>query len=377
MELDGKRIIVTGAATGIGRATALTVAARGARVAAFDVNDGDGAAVVDEIIGAGGAARYWHVDVAVEDEVEATVAAATEWLGGGPDVLLHLAGILHGAWVDIAEFPEVTWDRVLDINLKGSFLVSKHVAPRMRQNGAGVIVLTSSGAGVTGGSSSYAYGSSKGGVHGLAMVLRGHLAEKGIRVNDVCPGNVVSPLKLEVIEEMYRRTGDRAAYDAEIAGLVAPEGIASDHGLAGVGRGRLRDRDDLHPLRSMSSTRMLRRSAADRYAPNTRASVPRLSRPDVTGDRPVADRIHEVGHGPQERVRDPARVEVERPRALVGAIQGQRIGPSVGVVVHQAERAFQGATRCPGTGTRRTAARAGCSGSRPPAPGAHPRSPAP
>jgi NAD(P)-dependent dehydrogenase (short-subunit alcohol dehydrogenase family) len=227
MPLTGKRIIVTGAATGIGRATALTVASRGARVAAFDVNDSAGSDIVEAIGAARGAARYWHVDVSVEAEVETAVAEATDWLGGGPDVLLHLAGILQGAWVDIAEFPETTWDRVLDINLKGSFLVSKHVAARMQLNGSGVIVLTASGAGVTGGSSSYAYGSSKGGVHGLAMVLRGHLADRGVRVNDVCPGNVVSPLKMEVIEEMYRKTGDRAAYEADIAGLVQPEGIAN------------------------------------------------------------------------------------------------------------------------------------------------------
>ncbi len=106
MTLDGKRIIVTGAATGIGRATAQVVAARGARVAAFDVNDVDGAAVVDAINHAGGSAKYWHVDVSVEDDVQAAVAGATEWLGGGPDVLLHLAGILSGAWVDIADFTE-------------------------------------------------------------------------------------------------------------------------------------------------------------------------------------------------------------------------------------------------------------------------------
>ncbi len=226
MTLAGKRIIVSGAATGIGRATALEVAARGARVAALDVNDADGASLVDAIGSAGGSARYWHVDVSVEDEVAVAVAAATEWLGGGPDVLLHLAGILKGARVDIAEFPEEIWDAVMDINLKGTFLVSKHVAARMQEVGAGVIVLTASGAGVTGGSSSYAYGSSKGGVHGLAMVLRGWLASRGVRVNDVCPGNVVTPLKLDAIEQIYQRTGDRDAHDAEIAGLVQPAGIA-------------------------------------------------------------------------------------------------------------------------------------------------------
>lgn len=227
MGLDGKRIIVTGAASGIGRATVAKVAAEGARVAAFDVNDADGSAAVAEAIANGADARYWHVDVAVEAAVEAAVAEATEWLGGGPDVLLHLAGILKGARVDLADFPETTWDAVLDINVKGSFLMSKYVAPRMEQNGAGVIVLTASGAGVTGGSSSYAYGTSKGGVHGFAMVLRANLAEKGVRVYDVAPGNVVTPMKVSVIEATLARTGDKAAYDAEMASLVKPEGIAN------------------------------------------------------------------------------------------------------------------------------------------------------
>ncbi len=241
MTLDGKRIIVTGAATGIGRATARAVAARGAQVAAFDVNDADGVAVVDAIGQAGGSARYWHVDVSVEDEVQAAVASATDWLGGGPDVLLHLAGILHGAGVDIADFPEVTWDRVLDINLKGSFLVSKHVAARMQQNGAGVIVLTSSSAGVTAGSSSYAYGSSKGGVHGLAMVLRGHLADHGVRVNDVCPGNVVSPLKLESSRRCTGRPGTGPP-TRRTRGPGPAGRHRQRHGVARLGRGRIRDR---------------------------------------------------------------------------------------------------------------------------------------
>ena len=155
------------------------------------------------------------------------MAEASAWLGGGPDVLLHLAGILKGARVDIVDFPVATWDDVIDVNLRGSFLVSKHVAGRMKQAGSGVIVLTASWAGVIGGSSSYAYGSSKGGVHGLAMVLRDRLADHGVRVHDVAPGQVLSPLKVSVVEEIYRETGDRAAYEAELAGLVEPEGIAN------------------------------------------------------------------------------------------------------------------------------------------------------
>lgn len=227
MSLNGKRIIVTGAASGIGRATLLKVAALGARVAAFDVNDAEARRAVDEAAAAGGDCRYWHLDVINEGEVRTVVEEASAWLGGAPDVLLHLAGILKGARVDLAAFPEATWDDVIDVNLKGSFLVSKYVAPAMQQAGAGVIVLTASGAGVTGGSSSYAYGSSKGGVHGFAMVLRANLASYGVRVHDVCPGNVVTPMKVSVIEKTLSDTGDRTAYDVEMASLVRPEGIAN------------------------------------------------------------------------------------------------------------------------------------------------------
>ena len=227
MSLNGKRILVTGAASGIGRATLLKVAALGAHVAAFDVNDAEARRVVADVIGAGGDCRYWHVDVVDEDAVSAAVDEACAWFGGPPDVLLHLAGILKGARVELGEFPVAIWDDVVDVNLKGSFVVSKHVAPRMQRAGTGVIVLTASGAGVTGGSSSYAYGSSKGGVHGLAMVLRANLASHGVRVHDVCPGNVVTPMKVSVIEQNLRVTGDQIAYEAEMAGLVRPEGIAN------------------------------------------------------------------------------------------------------------------------------------------------------
>jgi NAD(P)-dependent dehydrogenase (short-subunit alcohol dehydrogenase family) len=224
--LHGKRVIVTGAATGIGRATAIMAAARGARVAAFDVNDADAATMLAEVAAAGGVARSWHVDVADEEQVRTAVAEATEWLGGPADALLHSAGILLGAGVDLESFEEDTWDQVLDVNLKGSFLVSKHVAPGMRAAGSGSIVLVASGAGVIGGSSSYAYGSSKGGVHGLAMVLRAKLAGTGVRVYDVAPGQVATPLKIRAAEELFAQDGDRASFESTMASLVKPEGIA-------------------------------------------------------------------------------------------------------------------------------------------------------
>ena len=232
--LDGKRIIVTGAATGIGRATALRCAAYGARIAAFDINDTDGRQTVAAITQTGAEARYWRVDVADDSAVAAGVTAAAGWMGG-VDALLHVAGIIQATMADIDDVAVETWDRVIDVNLKGSFLMAKHVAGVMKQAGRGVIVLTASGAGVTGGSASIPYAPSKGGVHGLTLVLAMHLASFGIRVNEVCPGKIETPLIAAGRDQVFRHTGRRPAAPAPDGGgspflfegnLGAPEGVA-------------------------------------------------------------------------------------------------------------------------------------------------------
>lgn len=218
---------MTGSATGIGRATAVRVAHEGARVATFDINDEQAEKTLLTIKQTGGTARYWHVDVSNEQEITYSVDQAIHWLGGGVDILLHVAGVLKGADLDITEFREETWDLVIDINLKGSFLMAKHVARHMKSRGAGVMIFTSSGAGVLGGSSSYAYGSSKGGTHGLSMVLAQHLEQFGIRVNDVLPGSLETPLKVAATEESLANTGDQERYQKTMSGLSSPEGVAS------------------------------------------------------------------------------------------------------------------------------------------------------
>ena len=190
VDLSGKRMIVTGGATGIGRAVAIRSAVYGAKVAVFDVNDADGHETINDISESGGEARYWHVDVREGEEVAAAVSGASDWLGGGVDVLIHLAGVLQGASVELDEFPEETWDTVLDINLRGTFQIAKHVVAVMKPQKSGTIILAASGAGVLGGSSSFAYGSSKGGVHGLALVMQSALEKYGIRVKDILPGEV-------------------------------------------------------------------------------------------------------------------------------------------------------------------------------------------
>ena len=227
MSLDGKRIILTGGATGIGRATAIRVASEGANVAFFDVNDADAESTLATITDVGGEARYWHVDVVEEAAVQSGVDEAVEWLGGGVDVLLSIAGVLQGAQISIDEFPTDMWDFVVDINLKGTFLVVKHVTRHMIPAGAGTIIITSSGAGVLGGSSSYAYGSSKGGTHGLTMILDRQLSDHGIRVNDVLPGSLDTPLKRAQVAAVRDASGDEEMYETMMSNLASPDGVAS------------------------------------------------------------------------------------------------------------------------------------------------------
>ena len=197
-------------------------------VAIFDVDDTaaqDTANVINTAIG-DTVAKCWHVDVADRASVEGSVAAAVEWMGS-VDVLLHFAGILHGAYAPIESFEEATWDRVIDINLKGTFLIAKAVVTHMNdQPNGGVIITTASGAGVTGGSSSYAYGASKGAVHGYTMVMQRHIDMTNIRVQDIAPGRVRTPLVLENLRQQFEITGDRKHYESEVANLTDPDDVA-------------------------------------------------------------------------------------------------------------------------------------------------------
>ena len=131
INLSGKRIIVTGGATGIGRASSLRVSRDGAKVALFDINEEDSKKAIDAIRSSGGEARFWNVDVGDEDVVSRAVSEAEAWLGG-IDSLLHFAGVLWGASVELDEFPEETWDAVLDTNLRGSYLMAKYVVAVMK-----------------------------------------------------------------------------------------------------------------------------------------------------------------------------------------------------------------------------------------------------
>jgi NAD(P)-dependent dehydrogenase (short-subunit alcohol dehydrogenase family) len=222
--LDGKGILITGGATGIGRATALRCAQEGAAVCIGDVNRDEGMETVDRVRSAGGTAHFLEADVSRDEDV-AWLAAFAERGMGRIDTLITAAGVFRGTLVPVTGLEATVWDSVLDVNLKGTFLAVKHSVPAMMRAGKGVALPIASVGGVTGGSSSVAYGASKGGVHGLAMTLQSQLEPYGIRVNDVCPGNIDTPLMEGALRDMAS-AGEGDVVGERRARLASPDGVA-------------------------------------------------------------------------------------------------------------------------------------------------------
>ncbi|HZR81737.1 MAG TPA: glucose 1-dehydrogenase [Candidatus Binatia bacterium] len=195
MRLGGKVALITGAASGIGRETALLFAREGARVVAVDVNEAAGRETASQIASAGGDAIFVRADVSRGDDCRAMVAAAEERFGR-LDVLFNNAGIMHPADDDAVETDEEIWDLTMAVNLKGVFLGCKHGIPALRRAGGGAIVNTASFVAVLGAATpQLAYTASKGGVLALTRELAIVHAREGIRVNALCPG----PLKTEML----------------------------------------------------------------------------------------------------------------------------------------------------------------------------------
>jgi NAD(P)-dependent dehydrogenase (short-subunit alcohol dehydrogenase family) len=229
MQLQGKTVLVTGGAQGIGAATAKLCAARGAYVEIVDVNRQGGEEVAAEICRAGGLARFEEVNVTDEAAVRVLMAGIGE-RHGRLDVMICAAGVLKGAFLQPEELSLEDFESVMNINVRGSFLCAKYATPLLAAVGHGVIIMIASGAGVVGPSSSLAYGASKGGVNGLGMTLASRLAPRGIRVNVVCPGEIVTQMKLSVVHAQAVREGR----DPEIALERARQEMGSPDGIARV-----------------------------------------------------------------------------------------------------------------------------------------------
>ncbi|TPG46527.1 SDR family NAD(P)-dependent oxidoreductase [Sphingomonas glacialis] len=216
----GKVAFVTGAASGIGRATAVAFATDGARVAIIDRTEDALRGTADAIRDVGGEALIIACDIAQPDQVEAAVGQAVETFGR-LDIAFNNAGVENKA-APVAEIELDEWDRILDINLRGTFICMKHELAQMLLQGGGVIVNTSSGAGIRGVAGGASYAASKHAIIGLTKSAALDYAKQNIRVNAILPGNIETPM-------MDRFTGGdiQKAIDLEPVGrLGKPEEIA-------------------------------------------------------------------------------------------------------------------------------------------------------
>lgn len=225
MPLAGRIALITGGASGIGYCTAIRFAREGACVAIADTDANAGLAVVEEIAAENGKALFYNCDVTNEAQVREAVEATLEEFGG-LHVLVTSAGILQGASQHVDHFDLETFERVLNVNVLGTFLACKHAVPAIEAAGGGVILCISSAAGVRGPSSSLAYGSSKSGVQGFAVTLERQLAPRGIRVNLVCPGSLDTPMKRQNLRDLAVLAGRDPDRELASTQLGDPDGVA-------------------------------------------------------------------------------------------------------------------------------------------------------
>jgi NAD(P)-dependent dehydrogenase (short-subunit alcohol dehydrogenase family) len=189
VQLEGKIALITGAGSGIGRATALLMAREGARIAALGRTEKDLRSVVAEIEAAGGEAMVACADISIPEQMEGAVAAIAEFWGR-IDVLFANAGI-NGVWAAIEDLSPDAWDKTLDINLKGTFLTIKYAVPLLKKQGGSVIINSSvNGTRVFSNTGATAYAASKAGQLAMGKMLALELARDRVRVNVICPGAV-------------------------------------------------------------------------------------------------------------------------------------------------------------------------------------------
>jgi len=189
---EEKVALVTGASSGIGRATALAFASQGAKVVAADVVPEAGEQTAQMIRDAGGTATFCKADVSRAKDVEEMVKATIDAFGR-LDCAFNNAGI-EGEMASTVDCTEENWDRTIDINLKGAWLCMKYELPQMLEQGNGVIVNCASVAGLVGFRNLPAYCASKGGIVELTRTTALECAETGIRVNAICPGVIRTPM---------------------------------------------------------------------------------------------------------------------------------------------------------------------------------------
>ena len=190
---------MTGGALGLGRAMCMRLAQEGAKVAVTDVRDDDGRSTVAAISAEGGAADYWHLDVTQESQVKDVLARVVDTFGA-LHVLVNNAGI-SGINKPTHEIREDEWDQVMNVNVKGVFLCTKHAVPHMRESGGGSIINLSSIYGLVGAPDLPPYHASKGAVRLMSKTDAMLYAPDRIRVNSVHPAYIWTPMVEAVAEQ--------------------------------------------------------------------------------------------------------------------------------------------------------------------------------
>ncbi|MGD0312702.1 MAG: glucose 1-dehydrogenase [Acidimicrobiales bacterium] len=203
--LDGKVAVITGAGSGIGRVTAMLFASEGARVVVADVVADLAASTAADVVAGGGSATAVTVDVSDETEIGAMVDAAVATYGG-LHVLFNNAGIFPDDDGGLLDTPPETWQKVMEVNLKGVWLGCRAAVPAMVASGGGSIVNVASFVALMGAATAQmAYTASKGGVLAMTRELAVEYARRGIRANSICPGPVETPLLAELLSDPDRR----------------------------------------------------------------------------------------------------------------------------------------------------------------------------
>lgn len=224
VKLHSQVAMITGGGSGMGRAMSLLFAENGARVAVVDIDEASARQTADSIISFGGYAIALQCDVSSGLSVQSTVALAAQSLGP-INILCSNAGVLDN-YAPVLDTSEELWDRIIDVNLKGMYLMARAVLPQMIQQGHGVIINTASIAGLVAGGGGAAYTASKHGVIGLTRQISFDYGPAGIRANVICPGAVETGMTKEILE--FGDAAVMAAVRSVPAGRHAqPEEIAS------------------------------------------------------------------------------------------------------------------------------------------------------
>lgn len=225
-QLAGKRVVMTGGAANIGRATAVLMARHGARLVIGDIDSVGVAETVRQVESAGGEASFVETDVTDAAAMENLVNVAAERLGG-LDVGFFNAGLQRSGAV--TEFDVEDWDALFRVNPRHCFLGAKYVTPHLAANEGGAIVLTASLAAIKGGPGMTGYSASKGAIVGFGKALAAELAPKGIRVNTICPGWIDTPFNQPAIDFM----GGRSAQDQAVHQVVPLDRQGTPEEIAG------------------------------------------------------------------------------------------------------------------------------------------------